>query len=91
MHVAKAIHRRADFACEIEAMKTQRERETRTYAAQHHDAVKNAQRWAQQERQQLAKAAQRFAHRHRHTTGANPALRGACAWCGLAVGRGGQE
>ena len=62
---------------EIEAMKTQHERETRTYAAQHHDAVKNAQRWAQgQERQQLAKAGQRFAHRHRHTTGANPALRG---------------
>ena len=62
---------------EIETMKTQRERETRAYAVQHDDAVKNAQRWAQgQERQQLAKAGQRFAHRHRRATGANPALRG---------------
>ena len=62
---------------EIETRKTQRERETRAYAVQHDDAVKNAQRWAHgQERQQLAKAGQRFAHRHRRATGASPALRG---------------
>ena len=77
---------------EIETMKTQRERETRAFAAQHHDAVKNAQRWAKgQERQQLTKAGQRFAHRHRRATGPNPALRGrlpgGVAWLWDEVGK----
>ena len=62
---------------EIDAMKIQRESETRAHAAQHHEAIKNAQRWAQvKEREHLTKAGRQFAHRHRLATGPNPGLRG---------------